>query len=116
MDAGGVPDANDAPAKILTDFSRSRTVNVTSPLQKCVRRIRYTNWLMQTCPTAWLKTRATPNGDREVYPDAANTANTPVIKMATQVIAPVQGQVMGILRVGASISVRGRQLDLVNAA
>lgn len=108
MDAGGVPDANDSAVKILSDFSRSRTVNVTSPLQKCVRRISYTNWLMQTCPTAWLKTRAGPSGDREVYPDAATTANTPVVKMATQIIAPVQGQVIGVLRIGASISVRGR--------
>jgi hypothetical protein len=66
---------------------------------------------MQTCPTAWLKTRVLPAGDREVYPDAQDNANTPTIRMASQFLAPVQGQVMGLLRVGASFSVRGRQLD-----
>jgi len=66
---------------------------------------------MQTCPTAWLKTRVLPAGDREIYPDEQDNANTPTIRMASQFLAPFAGQVMGLLRVGASFSVRGRQLD-----
>lgn len=52
-----------------------------------------------------------PTGDREIYPDEEENANTPVIRMGAQFLAPVNAQIMGFIRVGASFSVRGRQLD-----
>lgn len=44
------------------------------------------------------------------------TANTPVVRMATSVSLPQAGQIAGVLRVGASYSVRGRQLDDITTA
>jgi len=85
-----VPSAN--VGDIITSYSRSRTLTVTSPYQKCVRKLNYHNWLVQTVPEPWLSTNGGSGVDgRQLYPFTGAEAKIPVIRMAAQFVAPTVG-------------------------
>lgn len=91
VDAAGLvaPIQSGIAANIVGSFSRSRTLNVCSPYHKCVRRVDYRNWLVQTVPEPWLLTQNGTGGDgRQLYPDQAADQRTPVVKFAAQYVAP----------------------------
>lgn len=120
VDAAGLalPVGSTAPAaEILERFSRSRTLQVTPPTSKCVRRVNYRNWLVQTVSEPWLLTQGGTVGDgRQIYPDSTNDQRSPVIRFAAQYVTGVPGQLIGFIRVAATYNVRGRRLDTITAS
>jgi hypothetical protein len=48
---------------------------------------------------------------RQVYPDQFSDQRSPVTRMVSQYIAPTAGQLIGFIRVAATVQVRGRRLD-----
>jgi len=59
VDAAGLPlpvSPIDTALQLAFRFSRSRTLQVALPNQKCMRQVNYHNWLVQTVPEPWLLT------------------------------------------------------------
>lgn len=77
---------------VITRFSRSRTLGVTTPYSKCTRKLDYHNWMVQTVAEPYLLTQGGSGIDgRQLYPISATDQRTPVIRMAGQFVAPVEG-------------------------
>lgn len=99
---------------LILTFSRLRSMKLHSSLsKKAVMNVNYRNWIMQTCPQAFLQT-VDPNssvGDRVFYPQGAiNTS--PVIRMSAQIVLGPgisDRTPLGYLRICARMSVRGRR-------
>lgn len=97
----------------LTNFSKSRTLNLTnSPFERCQRNVDYHNWLTQCLDHPYLRTIL--NGNREVY-QADGVDRVPAIQM--QLVMKNTGTTsssspyLGIIRIRTTYEFRGRRLD-----